>query len=892
MLLFMLRAVSIVVLMLLASVISGASPSASTWISAAEDVLTRVIPSHAKFFKFVATNATSYPSLLPELYNDYFTVEASHGIVTITGTSGVSLTSGAYWYLKEVTGCQVTWGNNGTGNQLALPDVLPDVASTTVNASVPIRYGWNMVTFSYSSVWWDKERWQTEIDWMALHGVNFPLALTGQEYIWLKLFERYNVTLEQLEPWLSGPAFLAWQRAGNIQGFAGPLSYHWITQQADLQSFLLSQMRSLGMRPILPCFAGHVPAVARTVWPNATFTQSASWNHFPANETYVWYLDPTDPLFAELGGIFTEVTMELFGTDHYYSCDTFNEVDPKSTQPSYLRAASAAVHESIAAKDPQGIWVMQAWLFHSPYWNHSPALVEAYLSGVSNNSMLILDLNSEAGVLATKYDQYYGKPWVWNMLHNYGGVRGVYGNLTEIATSPFRHLTQPGSRMIGIGFTPEAIEQNPVMYEMLTATFWADGPIAVMPWLERYVAQRYATNVSSAWTAWQLLFQAVYDQPGEPRSEIEWVPHWEQASFGWQNGNATAMFHAFEAFLETAIEMGPMALTNGPFMYDFVDVTRQAATMFFSDMHRQLSSVGWIMQTRMHNVTGSIGSVGAAMLTLISTLDSLLATNINYLFGVWTTGAVNLAGSANETSLFLFNAKNQVTLWGPSAQICDYAAKAWSGLYLDYYYHRWRVMMDTLLKVSENPSGSWNSALYELDLLNNFEIPWCYGNTTYTPNPSTSGPNAVQIARTIHSAIHLEASMLFEQYDVHADSDSIQGNFIFNPMWTQEPKQLAMLCNLIEECVGFNSDGFMKRTLGSVITSPGSTLYVKKGLTSIAKSKLRQLRDGGIGHHDAIADAMEELHRFHLKQQKEKRPTLEARNPVDEIIQRIPRHEL
>ena len=36
-----------------------------------------------------------------------------------------------------------------------------------------------MVTASYSSAFWDWRRWEREIDWMALHGVNLPLAFTG-----------------------------------------------------------------------------------------------------------------------------------------------------------------------------------------------------------------------------------------------------------------------------------------------------------------------------------------------------------------------------------------------------------------------------------------------------------------------------------------------------------------------------------------------------------------------------------------------------------------------------------------------------------------------------------------------------------------------------------------
>ena len=38
--------------------------------------------------------------------------------------------------------------------------------------------------------------------------------------------------------------------------------------------------------------------------------------------------------------------------------------------------------------------------------------------------------------LAQLYDSYYGKPFAWCMLHNYGGRRDLYGNLSRIATGP------------------------------------------------------------------------------------------------------------------------------------------------------------------------------------------------------------------------------------------------------------------------------------------------------------------------------------------------------------------------------------------------------------------------------------------------------------------------
>ena len=36
------------------------------------------------------------------------------------------------------------------------------------------------VLCSYSMAYWDWERWKAEIDWMALLGINLPLAFTGK----------------------------------------------------------------------------------------------------------------------------------------------------------------------------------------------------------------------------------------------------------------------------------------------------------------------------------------------------------------------------------------------------------------------------------------------------------------------------------------------------------------------------------------------------------------------------------------------------------------------------------------------------------------------------------------------------------------------------------------
>lgn len=92
-------------------------------------------------------------------------------------------------------------------------------------------------------VWWDWERWEQELDWMALSGINTFLAFVGQESIWEKLFLEFGVKQYELDDFFTGPAFLAWQRMGNIKKWAGPLPQHWIIEQNKLQKKILARAR-------------------------------------------------------------------------------------------------------------------------------------------------------------------------------------------------------------------------------------------------------------------------------------------------------------------------------------------------------------------------------------------------------------------------------------------------------------------------------------------------------------------------------------------------------------------------------------------------------------------------------------------------------------------------
>lgn len=52
---------------------------------------------------------------------------------------------------------------------------------------------------------------------MALQGVNLPLALQGQEAVYRDVYRDFGLSDEMIWSYFAGPAFLTWNRMGNMQ---------------------------------------------------------------------------------------------------------------------------------------------------------------------------------------------------------------------------------------------------------------------------------------------------------------------------------------------------------------------------------------------------------------------------------------------------------------------------------------------------------------------------------------------------------------------------------------------------------------------------------------------------------------------------------------------------
>lgn len=611
---------------------------------------------------------------------DVYELESRRGKVVLRGSNGLSVGSALNEYLRSYCHSFISWD----GVDLRLPAALPVVGSR-VRRVTPYQYRYylNYCTYQYSMAWWDWDRWQREIDWMTLNGINMPLSITGEEAVWQKVYRRLGFSDAELQRFFCGPAYFSWFWMGNLDGWGGPLPQHWMDTHFDLERRVLAAERSMGMKPVLASFTGHVPPTFPQRFPGAKVKRT-NWG---AGFDDVYILDPEDSLFTSIGRLFIEEQTRAFGTDHYYSADTFNENPPPTNDSSYLDAVSKKVYASMAGADPRAVWVMQGWMFHyaADFWGNTQ--IKALLKAVPDDHMILLDLYSESHPVWNRTEAYYGKPWIWNMLNNFGGNTFLWGRMEAVASGPASVLSKPAAgRFSGIGLTPEGIGENPALYQLMLDNVWRDSAISLSLWLPGYVSCRYGALNVSALAAWNVLASSVYNGglgEGGPESIIVSRP----TSEVWADRVRTKLDYqprdlakAWGLLLQAADSLGK----GDGYQYDLVDVTRQVLANYATPLQQRC-----VLAYLSHDLA-AFDSCTSRFLELMDDLDALLATRREFLLGKWIGDARRCGVTAAESDLYEKNARDLITLWGDKESgLHEYACRQWAGLIKDFYKPRW-----------------------------------------------------------------------------------------------------------------------------------------------------------------------------------------------------------
>ncbi len=621
--------------------------------------------------------------------NDHFVLsDGENGNILIEANSPLSAAVAFNHYLKYYCDVTLSWDAD-----VDIPKVqlLPKIGKKIIKSSTAKnRFFLNYCTYGYTLPYWKWREWERLIDWMALNGVNMPLAMTGQEKVMIDTFTEYGLKKSEVLKWFSSPAHLPWFYMSNIDFWMGPLPESYVNQQFELGKKIINREVSLGMKPVMMAFNGHVPREFFKLYPKTNIKKLGfGWSGF--NHKYgTYFLNPEEKLFANIQKSFIKNLKKNFGNvSNYYGLDPFNEVTPPSWKPEYLSQVGKQIYETLEAADKGAIWVQMGWLFyHNKNWTNERT--KALLTSVPRGKMIVLDYFVENVEIWKKRENFYNVPFIWCYLGNFGSNSKLVGPIERVYSrlKKAREL----KNFNGLGSTLESLDFiNQPVYEYVLEQAWNKELVKPNDWIKQYAMTRGGRNDEAVLKAWNLMQKYVYNDKGithhgrnvyitRPRLDFK-KHHYQRYSY-----NAQQLFEIWQEFMKAKNATKDMA----QYQFDVVNVAREFLANYaliikknIKDAYDKKDLVAFQKNKKM-------------FIEIALDQDELMQTRDEFLIGKWINNARRFGVDTDAKDYYERSARTLLTTWGGG--LLEYADRDSAGLMRDYYLPRWELFLNELEK--------------------------------------------------------------------------------------------------------------------------------------------------------------------------------------------------
>lgn len=678
-----------------------------------------------------------------------FSISGKRRKIVIKGTTLSAITTGLGWYLNHYAHINIAWNvlnEKGAGEAYADLSRLPVPLVEELHiCDAEYRYYLNYCTFGYSMTSWTWKRWQQEIDWMALHGINMPLQIVGLEEVWRKFLtmedssgdRKYGYTDKEAKAFVAGPAFIAWWGMNNLEGWGGTAvgalnggvwegvggvqDDAWYTRQANLAKRIVDRQRELGMRPVLPGFSGMVPTNFTVKTGVATDANGGKW---AGGFQRPRIIDPTAARFGEIAADYYACLEAVMGKSQYYSMDPFHEGG--SISSGKYAEAYYAIYEAMEAAKKGSQWVIQQW-----QWDGNQ---RRSINAVPAGRLIVLDLFSDGRPAFDAYNGYAPQDAVFCAIPNFGGRSGLMGRLNNLADNYFTYKAKYAS-IKGVGAAPEAIEQTPVTYDLLFQLPWMSAKPDVAEWIKDYATARYGVENKVAQEAWELLRQGPLNYGADgiqgpvedvwaarPNLEAKAASSWgvtiSHAGGTYTKARRQMLIAATYKLLSLSdvLNLAEGSVCESNYNYDLVEL---GGAVMADYAYELLLGIKIAKEAAGANFATDATYIARrdAFLALIEDVDAFKGTNLNFRLGKWTQeardAAAEVKGATTATPDWYEynNARTIVSTWSsPNTNLNDYSYRSWQGLMRDLYLPRWKYYFDNGCTAGEYGYFEWNWA--------------------------------------------------------------------------------------------------------------------------------------------------------------------------------------
>lgn len=186
--------------------------------------------------------------------------------------------------------------------------------------------------------------------------------------------------------------------------------------------------------------------------------------------------------------------------------------------------------------------------------------------------------------------------------------------------------------------------------------------------------------------------------------------------------NLTLIDDILGEFLQAPLDS---IIDNELFKHDLVDIARQFVQnkieLLYSQIKTSFAAKDLAKLKKTQNIFES----------MLNDMDDVLQSNDKFLLGKWIASAKSCATNQLEEQMYEYNARNQITTWGPNAEIVDYAHKQWSGIVRDYCLARWQILFAELELSITKKNGKFSDSKCRKKIFKQVEEPFTVAHNEY-----------------------------------------------------------------------------------------------------------------------------------------------------------------
>lgn len=597
---------------------------------------------------------------------DCYEIYSEDKKVVLAGNSPLSQAMAYYDYLGRYHGVVITSGDYDISTISSAP--LPE---GKINRTIKrkIRAMTSYEAFSLSGNFRGFDRWEKEIDFMAMHGFNRALQPVGFDGVLFRTLTDIGMPENFCLEFSSGPAFLMNQLTGNIAGTNSVNSKEYLERKITVGKLISDRERSLGIEPIFPAAIPSVPFSLRKKYIKMDIFKAPMWHNFPP----IFFIRPKNAFFSVFNKKFLTVQREALGETHSYIFEGVYESDKKGYN-SHLADLGKALEEMLNEFDKDAVCYL-----------HTSSINADFFKSCSGDKYIFLDdceMSKNSDILSDK-------KYIPEVSGNRYGRTGIYGNVQKLCDNPFANSELGGA----LAF--DTFDVNPVYCAAALKAITAADSFERDDFIRDFCTKRYKTDSFSD-DIISLIDLCSSDECtgsiicARPCTNVKHTAPYDTMERSYD-------FHKLYPIAQRIINSEDKKIDA--MRADIQSIVRQ----FLSDLAYPvyIKATEFFREKNVRNFE----QASNLFLEICEDIDRLLRTREETNFCTKYVEAQELGSSQEEKESLQINFLLLHTIWGPfdHSILYDTVWNEWGGMVKDYYEARWHMYYRSLAAYFDNP---------------------------------------------------------------------------------------------------------------------------------------------------------------------------------------------